>query len=311
MPDLKETRWAARLAALDANLLVALDAILQEVNVTRAAARVGVTQSAMSQTLARLRDHFDDPILVRVGREMQPTPFAMRIRGRLHEAINALEAVLRDRPQFDPKYSTRRFVIASVDYLALLLFSPLHQALRAEGESLELALHALQPGTMTPELAAGHIDLYLGVSGDTERGLRRERLYGERLQVVARSDHPRLSSLDTLRGLSQCQHLLVSPRREAGSVLSRAMKDAGLERRVAVEVPYFALVPDLLRGSDLVAVIPARLAQAFAQQHGLWTAELEVALPEIEICMAWHPTFENEPGLRWLREVVANVAAHA
>ena len=113
MSDANERRWASALAALDANLLVALDALVQESNVTRAARRVGITQSAMSQTLGRLRRQFDDPILLKVGRNMEPSPFALRIRGRLHAAIGELEAVVRDRPTFDPSTATHRFVIGS------------------------------------------------------------------------------------------------------------------------------------------------------------------------------------------------------
>lgn len=118
MSAANDRRWTPKLAAIDANLLVALDALLQEVSVTRAARRMGVTQSAMSQTLSRLRSQLDDPLLVRAGRGMEPTPFVRRFAGRLRAAIAELEAVVHDRPAFDPVTTPRRFVVAMVDYLA-------------------------------------------------------------------------------------------------------------------------------------------------------------------------------------------------
>jgi len=170
-------RWGAKLAALDANLLVALDALLEEANVTRAAARLGVTQSAMSQTLGRLRDHFDDPILVRVGREMQPTPFTQRIHARLRAAVSELEAVVRDRPAFDPSKAHRRFVLATVDYLALLFVPALQHALARAGSGLELAVFALDASSVAAKLESGVVDLYLGLQGATERSLKSTPLF--------------------------------------------------------------------------------------------------------------------------------------
>lgn len=155
MSEANASRWAAKLAALDTNLLVALDALLQECNVTRAAARLGVTQPAMSQTLARIRDHFDDPILVRVGRVMEPTPFARRVQDRLHQAISELEAVVRERPHFDPSQTSRRFVLAMVDYVALLLVAPLERAVSEVAPHIDVAVHALDAGAITPKLEAG------------------------------------------------------------------------------------------------------------------------------------------------------------
>src|SRR5690606_19585884 len=179
MSEANAGRWAAKLAALDTNLLVALDALLQECNVTRAAARLGVTQPAMSQTLARIRDHFDDPILVRVGRVMEPTPFARRVQDRLHQAISELEAVVRERPHFDPTQASRRFVLAMVDYLALLLVAPLKRAIGEVAPHIDVAVHALDAGAITPKLEAGSIDLYLGIHGDTERGMKAKPLFRE------------------------------------------------------------------------------------------------------------------------------------
>ncbi len=301
-------RWIAKLAAMDTNLLVALDALLQESNVTRAATRLGVTQSAMSQTLARIRDHFDDPILVRVGRAMQPTPFARRLQDRLHQAISDLEGVVRERPQFDPTQTSRRFVLTMVDYVALLFVAPFQRAVSEVAPHIDLAVHSLEAEAMTPKLEAGAIDLYVGIHGETESGMKSKTLFRETFSVLVRKKHPLAKKKLTPQSYVSHPHVHVSPRRERGSVVSRALAELGLERRVAVEVPYFSLVPALLRESDLIATVPTQLAVRLAKDHGLSVLPPPVKLPEFDMCMAWHPRFEREPGLLWLRGLLSTVA---
>lgn len=310
MSAANDSRWAPKLAAIDANLLVALDALLQEGSVTRAARRVGVTQSAMSQTLVRLRTQFDDPILVRVGRGMELTPFARRIAERLRRGIGELEAVVRDRAEFDPRTTTRRFVVAMVDYLALVLFPRLHDSVTRASPTLDLAVHAVDAGPLVSELEAGVVDLYVGVRGEAERGLESELLRTERFCVLARAGHPLAASL-SLEAYAAHAHVHVSPRREAGSLVDRALEARGLERRIAVEVPYFALLPRLLRGSDLIATVPERLGKLLSEEHGLTTIAPPLELPELAIHVAWHPRFEAEPGVAWLREVLRAAARDA
>ena len=305
MSSANDRRWAGALAALDANMLVALDALLQESNVTRAAHRVGVTQSAMSQTLGRLRRQFDDPILVRVGRQMQPSPFALRIKARLHHAVVELEAVVRDRPAYDPSRASDRFAIATVDYLALLLTPALHQTVARQAPGVRLAVQALDAASITPRLADGSVQLYVGVRGQTERALTTQTLHRDPLVVVFGPEHPlarrRTLSLEAYAATPQVH---VSPRREPGSIVDRGLAEAGLDRQIAVEVPYFALVPALLLGSRLLATVPARLAEQFVAQFGLVVRPAPLELPELDVCMAWHPSFASEPAHQWLRDQV-------
>jgi DNA-binding transcriptional LysR family regulator len=301
-------RWRSALAALDANLLVALDALLEEANVTRAAARIGVTQSAMSQTLARIRSQFDDPILVKVGRRMELSPFAKRIQGRLRRAVTELEAVVRDRPDFDPATASHRVVIAMVDYLAMVLLPPLHDTVSERAPGLDVALHALDAEAITPRLAEGVVHLYVGVQGQTERALTTESLFEEPFVVVMREDHPAADDELSAEIYATWSHVHVSPRRERGSVVERALGKAGHSRHVAVEVPYFSLVPELLAGSDLIATVPSSIAHRWRRHEGLVCRKPPISLPEISICMAWHPTFSRDPALEWLRSTVAEVS---
>lgn len=307
MGTTNDKRWAAKLAALDANLLVALDALLQESNVTRAAQRVGVTQSAMSQTLGRLRHQFDDPILVKVGRRMEPSPFGLRIKSRLHAAVVELEAIVGDRPTFDEATATDRFVVAMVDYVSLVLFPALSRAVSARAPGVDLAVHALDSGSIAPQLQQGAVHLYVGVAGQTERALATEPLFADRMRVVVRRGHPLAEGEPSIGAYADAAHILVSPRREAGSIVSRALSATGRGRRVAIEVPYFSLVPELLEGSDLVATVPERIASLFARAHDVEVLAPPLALPDVEICMAWHPTFAADPARVWLRDIVSSV----
>lgn len=307
MSDANGRSWAGALAALDANLLVALDALLQEANVTSAAKRLGVTQSAMSQTLGRLRRQFDDPILVKVGRHMEPTPFGQRIRVRLRGALAELEAVVSDRPHFDPSTASIRFVIACVDYLATVFVPPLQTVIAERAPSVRLAVHSLDESSIVSRMGEGVVDLYIGVSGLTEGALKTDALYDEELCVVLDPAHPQADGL-TVEAYAALPHVHVSPRREPGSIVDRALAAAGQERHVAIEVPYFSLVPMLLSGTDRVATVPGTVAKSFAQAHGLVVLPPPLTLPTFGICMAWHPAFDGDPALRWLRDVVGRVA---
>lgn len=300
MSAANDRRWTPKLAAIDANLLVALDALLQEVSVTRAARRMGVTQSAMSQTLSRLRSQLDDPLLVRAGRGMEPTPFARRIAGRLRAAIAELEAVVHDRPAFDPATTPRRFVVAMVDYLASVLLPPLHERVSSAAPGVDLAVHSLDGDTVSAKLEAGAVDLYVGVLGEAERGLESALLHRDPFRVVVRAGHPLLADPSAERYVA-FGHVHVSPRRDSGSIVERALAEAGLERRIAAELPYFGLLPALLERSDLVATVPERLARLFRDQHGLALLHAPIPLPPIDVHLAWHPRFDGEPGSAWLR----------
>lgn len=304
-------RWSPKLASLDANLLVALDALLQEANVTRAAARLGVTQSAMSQTLGRLRAQFDDPILVKSGRRMVPSPFAERIQARLRRAVWELEAVVQDRPEFDPRTACNRFVVAMVDYLALVLFPPLREAVGEDAPGVDLAVHALEAGSIASRLEEGIVHLYVGVRGQTERALAAQPLFDDPFTLVVRAGHPLCEEEVTLAAYASAPHIHVSPRREQGSIVNGALKDAGYMRRVAVEVPYFALVPPLLASSDLVATVPRSIAEQWQRDDELVTLPPPISLPTLEICTAWHPKFSRDPAQAWLRDTMHRVAARS
>lgn len=309
MSAANDSRWATRLAALDANLLISLDALLQECNVTRAAKRVGVTQSAMSQTLARIRQQFDDPILVKVGRGMEPSPFGLRIKARLHSAVGELEAIVADRPAFDEATASGRFALAMVDYVSLVLFPAVTQAIAARAPGIDLAVHALDAGSIAPQLQAGLVHLYIGVAGQTERSLETQPLFTDRLRVLVRTGHPLDGAALNVDTYARANHVLVSPRQEGGSIVDRTLAETGLGRRIAVEIPYFSLLPGLLAESDLVATVPESVAELFADQYPVVILEPPLEIPSVQICMAWHPGFAADPAHLWLREMVASTAS--
>jgi DNA-binding transcriptional LysR family regulator len=195
-----------------------------------------------------------------------------------------------------------------VDYLSLVLLPEVSKLVTTEAPGVRLAVHALDAETISPRLQQGIVHVYIGVSGDTERALETQALFEDPLVVVVRRGHPltrkRAKRLETY---AEASHILVSPRRESGSAVTRALAAAGHDRRLALEVPYFGQVPDLLVESELVATVPRRIAEIYERDHPVELLEPPLDLPTIEICMAWHPTFASDPAQIWLRNLVARV----
>lgn len=297
-----------RLAAMDVNLLVALDLLLQERSVTRAAARMAVTQPAMSQTLRRLRAQLDDPLLVRAGGRMVPTPRAEALAGPLRQALDGLQAVVAAAPRFDPATAQRRFTVATTDYGGALWVPALAAALAAEAPGVDLRVQALD--AHVPEaLERGEADLAVGVMPDGVPGLQRARLYDEGFRALVRAGHPLLDAPDRLDAYCGAQHVLVGLSGRGQGAVDRALARLGRQRRVAVRVPYFLAAPLVVAGSDLVLTAPARAVALFERHYPLIGFAPPVTLAPFSMSMAWHARYERDPGSRWLRDRLAALVA--
>ena len=170
-----------------------------------------------------------------------------------------------------------------------------------------LAVHALDAGAIASRMEEGVVDLYVGVHGQTERALTAEPLFDDPFALAVRPGHP-LGDDPSVDAYAAARHVHVSPRRERGSIVARALEEAGHVRRVAIEVPYFALVPDLLLGSDLVATVPRSIARLWENERGVALLPLPIPMPLLSICMATHPTFGGDPALMWLKSQVEQAA---
>jgi DNA-binding transcriptional LysR family regulator len=293
----------------DLNLVEALDALLTESSVTKAAARLHTSAPAMSRALARLRRAFDDPLLVRAGRDLVPTPRALELRGEVHAVATRARALFAPSDAADPRTVVRTFDLQVTDMLSTTFIPSLVDDLRgrAPGISLRLRPENLED---TPALREGLVDLEIGIirAGDPE--IHSETLVTETLVGAVRPDHPLAKAKTvTARRFAAADHIVVSRRGRAHGPIDERLAELGLSRRVIAVLPSFAGALYLARGTDVVCVAPAALGRSMLDTLGLRTFPIPVALPDIALGMAWHPRNHHDRTHQLLRERVRHIMA--
>jgi DNA-binding transcriptional LysR family regulator len=291
-----------RLAGIDLNLLTSLDALLATQSVTRAARALGRTQPAVSHALRRLRELLGDELLVRTPGGMQPTPRAQELRPAVRAAIEAAEVVLQEAPVFDPARAERSFALAMADQMSFLVLPPLIARLTREAPGVRIDQ---RPSSL---LAPGDdVDLAIGVFRDQPATTREEPLFREEFACVIRRGSPAARGPFDLQRHLALPHLLVAPRGLPGSPLDDALARAGQRRRVVLTVPHFLVAPHVIATTDLVWTAPVRLARAFAHLP-LAVREPPFRVDGFTVAMRWHVRLDRDPGLRWLRGVLREIA---
>lgn len=293
------------LRGLELDQLVYLDRMLRLRSVTRAAQEVGLTQSAMSHALRRLRERLGDPLLVRVGGGMEPTPFAERLRPRLRAALVTLDRALAPTDGFDPGTQDRTFRIASPDLFDLLFLPALVQRLQRAGPGLRLQTSSYGRPDLHGALAEGDLDLAVVpvLKGELPVGHEayvRRTLFRDGWRCFLRSGHPALDDWSLDRWLA-AGHLLIAPSGRTGGLVDHVLEQHGRSRTVALQVESFGVAPGLVASTDLVLTAPASMAQV-TRGLGIVDVEAPVPLPEHGIAMLWHRRFGEEAGLRWMME---------
>ncbi|MCA9709613.1 MAG: LysR family transcriptional regulator [Myxococcales bacterium] len=289
---------------LDANLVLALHALLEERSVTRAAARQGVGQPAMSHALKRLRERFDDPLLVRGdGRRLQLTPRALELADLARQGVEAVARVFEAPATFDPTTADRRFVLATSDAMSVMLVPPLLDLLQREAPGVDLELRPIGPDVEVA-LDEGRLDLALGRFDHARLGLRRRRLYRETLVCAIRADHPEVGASLELATYTALGHLLVAPRGSREGVVDVALAQRGARRRVAVVLPTFVAAALIVARSDLVLTLPCRVARWLREQVAIRVLPAPLPLPEYEVLQLWHERDQHDPSHRWLRGAI-------
>ncbi len=307
------------LHGIDLNLLAAFDALSEEVSVTKAAARAGVTQSAMSHTLRRLRELLDDPILVRGRGGMVLTPRAEALRVPIRAALGDLSRALAEPVEFDPATSSRGFRLLAPDLFSIIVLPVLLQRLGREAPEVDLTVTPV-PGLLATSLETGEVDLAIvPVQLDDEpfdqrteptRELRRRILFRDRMRCFVRLGHPAISTRQrmTMRAFTHASHLVVSPSGSGPSAVDRALERDGKRRRIAVRVPQFGTALAITAQSDLVLTAPSALTATPIAGTQLVSLAPPIPLPEHAITMVWHPRFSEDPGHRWFRDTLAELA---
>lgn len=293
------------LSGVNLNLLVAFAALSRERSVTRAARRVGITQSAMSNALRQLRALFEDELFVRAPRGVVPTPRATALAAPIDRALGLIEGVL-SAPRFDPRTDARTFVVAADDYQQLVLLPPLLGALSAQAPHVRIRVQHSARHAVPEGLARGDLDLAVGWFGAPPARHHRAALFDEEFACIVREGHARVRKRLGLATWASLPHVVVSETDQATSI-DRALAARGLSRTVAQRVSHVLIVPALVAATDWSAALSRRVAERFSQ--GLAVHPLPLPVPRSTASMVWHDRADADPAHRYLRGVLAEVAA--
>ena len=299
----------ADMRGIDLNLLIVLDALLDERSVTRAAARLGYTQPTISGMLVRLRDLFGDPLFVRTQRGVLPTPRAEALASPLKQFL-ADGRRLIGQDVFDPATAELRFAISTNDYMQHALVVPFIEVLRGEAAKIRLAIKPPIIAGLADALARGDVDLAVTIPEFVMSDLPSRLLYREHYVAAVRLEHPLAKSRTiSLESFCSYDHVLVSP--TGGSFEGPADEElARIQRRrtVRYSVPSFLLLPELLQIDDLIALVPSRLLRGYDERLALLRSPINV--PGFDVIAVWHPRVEKDIAHRWLRMRLSQTAGH-
>ncbi len=293
--------------SLDLGILVTLDALLAEGNVTRAARRVGLSTPAMSHALARIRDKIGDPILVRAGRGMVLTPRAEAMKPRVHALVEDAREVLRPERRFSPAELQRAFLIHATDHVLTLLGLALDASCRAEapGVSLRFSPNSTEDAALLRE---GLIDLAVGIYGELPPEVQTRQLLTDRFVCVVREGHPTVEKRLGLEQFVRLPHVQVAPRGRPGGYIDDMLAARGKERHVARAVPYFLVALQLVAETDYILTISERIARAYAPRLGLRILAPPLPLRPYALSLIWHPRRGADPAHAWLRDLFVRAA---
>ncbi len=305
-------------AAFDLNLLRVFDALMRERNVTRAGGRIGLSQPAVSAALGRLRAIFDDELFVRSSGQMEPTPRAIALAEPIGDALHRVEMVVGSSIPFAPESARREFAVWGIDYVSYLLAPPLFTSLAATAPGIVIRFVDGRIGSIAQLLEAGEIDLAIEVMHELTDPVRSQFLLRERYIVVAAAGHP---DLRTMRDMERpifdidlyCRlpHVLHSLTGSIAGNVDAALAAIGRARHVALSLPHFFTIAEVVARSGMIATFPERLAHRLAPALNLRLFEPPIELAPVSLAMTWHRRNDSDSGHLWLRQQVMAVAQSA
>jgi DNA-binding transcriptional LysR family regulator len=288
---------------LDLNLLVTLEALLVERNVTKAADRLHLSQPAVSAQLSRLRDVFDDPLLIPAQRGMTPTAKAIELLDPLRQALDQVRATVATHRNFDPAKARLTVTIACTDYLQAAVVKPLVMELRTRAPGVRVALRNLDIPQLEAQMALGDVDLALMTPEAAPPSLRTRHLFDERYVLIGRWNHPRLRDGITIKDFAQLEHVIVSLRGgDFVTPVDDVLAALGHRRNVVLSAASFLFVPEIVAESDFVALVPERLVHD--RDHKLKLIDCPFHVEGFAVGMVWHERGHGHSGQRWIREAI-------
>lgn len=296
------------LSQVDLNLFVVLDAIYREGNITRAGHQLNLTQPAISHALKRLRDLLKDPLFVRRGAEMVPTPFTRNMIDQVRQALQILEVNLCESHQFDPAHTRRNFHISLWEYIESIALPTLLHRLERDAPEMSITTTRVKRRDLEGELARGSLDLAIDVPMTTSEPIHQKRLLTERLVVMARAEHPAIRNgmLDFETYLAQ-PHVLVSSRRYGPSLIDLELSRLGFRRKIALRCQHTFPACRVVSQTNFLLTLSETHARLASVGGDTCLYPLPLKIPEVEAQMYWHESVENDPANRWLRQQIEAV----
>jgi len=289
---------------IDLNLLVLFNQLLVERRVSKVADNLGLTQPAVSNSLARLRKLLGDELFLRTPSGMQPTPFAEQLAEPVTYALGMIHGALNQRSSFDPQRSNRSFTIGMTDIGEIYFLPTLMERLRQQAPGVSLSTVRNTGVNLKDEMEAGKVDLAIGLLPQLKAGFFQRRLFRQRYVCLFRHGHRLDRKKMSLTEFSAAEHLVVvSPGTGHGKV-DELLERSGIERRVRLTVPHYVAIGHILQTTDLVATVPERLAQRMTAPFGLVYVAHPAKLPEVAINVFWHAKYHRTPDSQWLRTLV-------
>ncbi|TPG49197.1 LysR family transcriptional regulator [Roseomonas nepalensis] len=296
------------LSGFDLNLLRVFDAVARERHVTRAAARLNLSQPAVSNALNRLRAALGDELFLRAPQGVVPTSLSLSLMTPVEEMLDRLQETLAATAPFDPATSDRVFTIALSEYAEAVLAPPLFARLAREAPGILVAIRHADRTNAHTLLEEGEAQLAVAMLGEPTALYTRLRLLPEAFMVLARPGHPLLDGPMTLERYTAFPHLLHSPNGSRDGAMDRVLQEAGHARRLGAVVAHLSAVPEILLGTDMVMTLSSRLARQMAAVHGLALRPVPIETQHMRLSMIFHRRFEADQGHAWLRRLLLALA---
>ncbi|MDF3836036.1 LysR family transcriptional regulator [Cupriavidus basilensis] len=295
---------------LDMNLIGVFDALIRERSVTRAAEQLGVTQSAMSHALARLRAFYDDPLFVKSVDGMQPTPRAEALAPSILKVMETVRSELLSRASFNPLTAERRFSLCMTDMGELVFLPPLIAQLRKAAPRCTLRTLQLPLQQIPQALEAGDADLALGSMQTMPQGLYRQQLFTHPFVTLVAKRNRKVGTALTLAQFQAMPHVVVTLTGKRNEAYDRVLDDMGIRRNIYLITPHFLVVPLILeQNPDMVATVPRELGTVFSRYNAVRVVAPPLSLPRFALRQHWHPRFHHDEANVWLRQLIKKTFA--
>lgn len=294
---------------IDLNLLVVFQEVFQERQISSVAQRLGLSQPAVSNALARLRKSFDDELFVRTALGMQPTPLALQLAEPFANALASIRQALNQHEVFDPPTSKRQFTIAMTDIGEVYFMPLLVEQCSRLAPHIELSAVRVNMPDLKAEMEAGRVDLAIGAFESISGALYQRRLFSQDYVCMFRNGHPLAGAGMSMKDFLAARHLIVASMESPYDKINQSLEKAGIQAKAQFRVPHFGAVPYIVSSTDLLVTVPKKLAERAAAPFNLQFVKPPLRLPALQTNIFWHRRFNQDEGNQWLRNFIAGHCA--